>query len=40
MNELDSIIETAYRRNATDIHQRAAMRPRIRIDNALIEHPE
>ncbi len=40
MNELDSIIETAYRRNATDIHLRGAMRPRIRIDNALVELPE
>ena len=40
MNELDSIIETACRRNATDIHLRGAMRPRIRIDNALVELPE
>ena len=40
MNELDTIIETAYRKNATDIHLCASMRPRIRIDNALIETSE
>ena len=37
MNELDTIIEIAYKKNATDIHLCASMRPRIRIDNALIE---
>ena len=40
MNELDTIIEIAYRKNATDIHLCASMRPRIRIDNALIETTE
>ena len=40
MNELDTIIEIAYKKNATDIHLCASMRPRIRIDNALIETTE
>ncbi len=40
MNELELIIETSLRKNATDIHIREGRYTRIRIDNALYELQE
>lgn len=40
MKDLDTIIETAFRKNASDIHLRDGAKARIRIDNALAEFPD
>lgn len=37
MKDLDTIIETAFRKNASDIHLRDGAKARIRIDNSLAE---
>lgn len=39
MKDLDTIIETAFRKNASDIHLRDGAKARIRIDNSLAEFP-
>lgn len=40
MKDLDTIIETAFRKNASDIHLRDGAKARIRIDNSLAEFPD
>ena len=40
MKDLDTIIETAFRKNASDIHLRDGVKARIRIDNSLAEFPD
>lgn len=40
MKDLDTIIETAFKKNASDIHLRDGAKARIRIDNSLAEFPD
>ena len=40
MKDLDTIIEKAFRKNASDIHLRDGAKARIRIDNSLAEFPD
>lgn len=40
MKDLDTIIETAFRKNASDIHLRDGAKARIRIYNSLAEFPD
>lgn len=40
MKDLDTIIESAFRKNASDIHLRDGAKARIRIDNSLAEFPD